>query len=150
MISLPFVSPSPCLLVSLSPHLPFTLFVPALCLRAVAALYYDQEQKEQVVKIQESYLTVKDGPPGDMLKDPEVGKNYSIALLAQAIRDMAAACESRHYQEAENLLVAAIDRIYQRYPHLEDADITRTLTMAQKYRNQIRKYNRQWDALSDK
>jgi hypothetical protein len=56
--------------------------------------YYDPEQKEQVVKIQESYLTAKDGPPGDMLKDPEVGKNYSIALLAQAIRDMAAACEA--------------------------------------------------------
>jgi Mg-chelatase subunit ChlD len=112
--------------------------------------YYDSEQKEQIVKIQESYLTAKDGPAGDMLKDPEVGKNYSIALLAQAIRDMAEACEARHYQEAENLLAGAIDTTYRRYPHLEDADITRTLTMAQKYRNQIRKYNQQWDALSDK
>ena len=49
--------------------------------------YYDPEQKEQVVKIQESYLMAKDCPLGDMLKDPEVGKNYSIAQLAQAIRD---------------------------------------------------------------
>ena len=112
--------------------------------------YYDPEQKEQIVKIQESFLTVKDGPSGDMLKDPEVGKNYSIAQLAQAIRDMAAACEERHYQEAEKLLAAAIDKTYQRYPHLEDADITRTLSIAQNYRNQIRKYNRQWDELSDK
>jgi Mg-chelatase subunit ChlD len=112
--------------------------------------YYDTEQKEQVVKIQESYLTAKDGPPGDMLKDPEVGKNYSIALLAQAIRDMAAACEARDYQEAENLLAFVIDKTYRRYPHLEDADITRTLTMAQKYRSQIRKYNQQWDAPSDR
>jgi Mg-chelatase subunit ChlD len=112
--------------------------------------YYDPEQKEQIVKLQESYLTVKDGPSGDLLKDPEVGKNYSIALLAQAIREMADACETRRFQEAENLLGAAIDRTYQRYPHLEDADIARTLTMAQKYRNQIRKHNRQWDALSDR
>ena len=112
--------------------------------------YYDPEQKEQIVKLQESYLTVKGGPSGDMLMDPEVGKNYSIGQLAQAIRDMADACEARRFQEAENLLGAAIDRAYQRYPHLEDADIARTLTMAQKYRNQIRKYNRQWDALSDR
>src|SRR5882672_11124080 len=112
--------------------------------------YYYPEQKEQIVKIQESYLTVKGGPSGDMLKDPEVGKNYSIAQLAQAIRDMAAACEERRYQEAENLLAAAIDGTCQRYPHLEDADITRTLTIAQKYREQIKKYNRQWDAQSDR
>ena len=112
--------------------------------------YYDPEQKEQVVKIQESYLTAKDGPPGDMLKDPEVGKNYSIAQLAQAIRDMAAACEARRYQEAENLLASAINKTYRRYPHMEDADIARTLTMAQKYRSQLRKYNQQWDALSDR
>jgi len=112
--------------------------------------YYDPEQKEQIVKIQESYLTPPDGPTGDMLKDPEVGKNYSIALLAQAIRDMAEACEARHYREAENLLATAIDKTYQRYPHLEDADIARTLTIAQKYRSQIRKYNQQWDASSDR
>jgi Ca-activated chloride channel homolog len=112
--------------------------------------YYDPEQKEQVVKIQESYLTATDGPPGDMLKDPEVEKNYSIAQLAQAIRDMAESCEARHYQEAENRLASAIDKTYQRYPHLEDSDIARTLTMAQKYRSQIRKYNQQWDALSDR
>ncbi|HEU0173229.1 MAG TPA: VWA domain-containing protein [Blastocatellia bacterium] len=112
--------------------------------------YYDPEQKEQVIKIQEALLTVTNGRLGDMLKDPEVGKNYSIAQLAQAIRDMAAACEERRYQEAENLLAAAIDRTYQRYPHLEDADITRTLTIAQNYRNQIRKYKRQWDAQSDR
>ena len=112
--------------------------------------YYDPEQKEQVVKIQESYLMAKDGPPGDMLKDPEVGKNYSIAQLAQAIRDMAAACEARRYQEAENLLASVIEKTYRRYPHMEDADIARTLTMAQKYRSQLKKYNRQWDEPGDR
>jgi hypothetical protein len=55
-----------------------------------------------------------------------------IAPLARAIREIAAACEARRYQEAENLFAAAIDKTYQRYPHLEDSDITRTLTMAPK------------------
>jgi Mg-chelatase subunit ChlD len=112
--------------------------------------YYDPEHKEQVVKLQESFLIVKDKPYGDPLKDPEVGKNYSIAALAQAIRDMAAACEARRYREAENLLTTAIDKTYRRYPHMEDADITRTLTIAQNYRSQIRKYYRQWDEPSDR
>jgi len=112
--------------------------------------YYDLEQKRQVVKTQETFLTAREGPAGDLLKDPEVGKNYSIALLAQAIRDMAAACESQRYQKAESLITAAIDKTNRRYPHLEDADIARTLAMAKKYRDGLRKYNRQWDAASDR
>jgi Ca-activated chloride channel homolog len=112
--------------------------------------YYDLEQKKQIIKTQESFLMVRNGSPGDLLKDPEVGKNYSIALLAQAIRDMAEACEARSYQEAENLLTDAIDKTYRRYPHLEDRDITRTLSIAQRYQNNLKKYNQQWDAWSDK
>lgn len=112
--------------------------------------YYDLEQKTQVVKTQEEILTVKGGPPDDPLKDNEVGKNYSIALLAQAIRDMAAACEGQRYREAESLLTTAIARTYQRYPHLEDKYITRTLLIAQKYQDALKKYNRQWDSKDDK
>lgn len=105
--------------------------------------YYDLEQKRQVVKAEEVFLTVREGPPGDMLKDNEVGKNYSIALLAQAIRDMAAACEAQRFREAEKLLTTAIARTYQRYPNLEDEDITRTLLIAQKYQEVLRKQNQQ-------
>src|SRR5262249_3471749 len=111
---------------------------------------YDPEQKEQVVKIQESFLTAPDGPPGDLLKDPEVGKNYSIALLAQAIRDMAAACEAKRFREAESLLTEAIARTRERYPHLEDTDITRTLAIAQRYPNELKKYHQQLDTMSDR
>ena len=112
--------------------------------------YYDLEQRKQIVKTQESFLTVTDGRTGDLLKDPEVGKNYSIALLAQAIRDMAMACEARRYQEAEKLITDAIARTNRRYPNLDDTDISRTLTMAKKYQDELRKYNRQWDAAGDR
>jgi Ca-activated chloride channel homolog len=114
--------------------------IPSRLLVKVRFTYYDLEQKKQIIKTQESFL--KNGPPGDLLKDPEVGKNYSIALLAQAIRDMAEACEARRFQEAENLLTAAIDRTYRRYPHLEDPDIRRTLSIAQRYQ--------QWDPWGDR
>jgi Ca-activated chloride channel homolog len=112
--------------------------------------YYDLEQKRPITKTQESFLMVKNGTRGDMLKDPEVGKNYSIALLAQAIRDMAVACEAHRFHEAEALLTDAIDRTYQYYPHLEDPDIRRTLSIAQKYQDNLKKYNRQGDVWSDR
>ena len=68
-------------------------------------------------------------------------KNYTIALLAQAIREMAAAWETSHYREAESLLTAAIVRCRQRYPNQDDEDITRTLRIAEKYQESIRKWN---------
>lgn len=109
----------------------------------VRLTYYDLEQKKQVVKTEEAFIRVRDGAPGDLLKDDEVGKNYTIAQLAQAIHDMAAASESQHYRDAENLLTAAIAKTYQRYPNLEDEDIKRTLMIAQKYQDVLRKYNQQ-------
>lgn len=115
----------------------------------VRLTYYDLEQRRQVVKTQEAFINVADGRQRDMLKDGEVSKNYSIAQLAQAIHDMAAACEARRFQEAENLLTGAIDKVYHRYPFMEDEDISRTLSVAQKYRDALRKQNRRRDERSD-
>ncbi|MBO0720559.1 MAG: VWA domain-containing protein [Blastocatellia bacterium] len=112
--------------------------------------YYDLEQKKQISKTQESSLTVRHGPPADLLKDPEVAKNYTIALLAQAIHDMAEACEMRRFQEAEHLLTAAIDQTYIRYPYLDDPDIRRTLSIAQNYQNNLKKFNKGSDTWSDR
>lgn len=112
--------------------------------------YFDLEQNKQITRTEESFLTVKNGLSGDLLKDPEVGKNFSIALLAQAIHDMAEACEARHFHEAENLLTAVIDKTCQRYPYLEDADIKRTLSIAQKYQTNLRQYNQRWALGSDR
>jgi hypothetical protein len=103
-----------------------------------------------VSKKEEASLDLKEGPAGDMLRDTEVGKNFSIALLAQAIRDMAVEVEAKRYKEAESLLTAAIARTYNRYPHLEDEDISRTLLIAQKYQDAIRKYNRESQKEKDK
>jgi hypothetical protein len=105
--------------------------------------YYDIEQKRRVTKNEAASLSVGGAPAGDLLRDPEVGKNFTIALLAQAIHDMAAAVETQRYKDAEHLLNAAIARTYQRYPHLEDEDISRTLLIAQKYQELVRKYNQE-------
>ncbi len=103
--------------------------------------YYDIEQKRRVTKSDEASLST--GGSADMLRDPEVGKNFTIAQLAQAIHDMSAAVEAQRYKDAEHLLNAAIAKTYQRYPHLEDEDISRTLLIAQKYQELVRKYNQE-------
>jgi Ca-activated chloride channel family protein len=104
---------------------------------------YQDLDEQPVVKLRQAFLNVTDGPAGDMLLDSEVGKNYHVALLAQAIHDMAVACESRRYQEAENLLTRAIGKTDLRYPSRQDADINRTLQIAEKYQAALRKYNQE-------
>ncbi|HWT03136.1 MAG TPA: VWA domain-containing protein [Pyrinomonadaceae bacterium] len=103
--------------------------------------YYDLARRRQVVESGEASVAVRDAAQGDMLDDGEVDKNYSIALLAQAIRDMAAASEAGRFREAENLLTVAINRTSQRYPNLDDEDIRRTLSTAQKYQEALRRQN---------
>jgi Mg-chelatase subunit ChlD len=105
--------------------------------------YYDIEQKRRVTKSEEASLSFGGGAAADALRDPEVGKNFAIAQLAQAIRDMAVAVEAKRFKDAEHLLNAAIAKTYQRYPHLEDEDISRTLLIAQKYQELVRKYNQE-------
>ena len=112
--------------------------------------YYDLEQKRHVTKQEETLLSVNDGPAGNMLRDTEVGKNFTIAQLAQAIRDMAVAVETKQFKEAEILLNTAIAQTYQRYPHLEDEDVSRTLHIAQKYQEAVRKYNQQEHSRKDR
>jgi Mg-chelatase subunit ChlD len=101
--------------------------------------YYDLAQKRPVAVREEARLSF--GGAGDLLRDPEVGKNFTIAQLAQAIRDMAAEVEAQRYREAEQVIAAAVSKTQQRYPHLEDEDITRTLTVAKRYQEMVRKYN---------
>ncbi|HEX8846459.1 MAG TPA: VWA domain-containing protein [Pyrinomonadaceae bacterium] len=112
--------------------------------------YYDLERGRRVTDGQDSFITVRSGPAGDMLEDNEVAKNYTIAQLAQAIRDMALAYETQHFREAEKVLSAAIARTYQRYPNLEDEDLTRTLSVAEKYQQVLRRQNRRRDPGEDR
>jgi Mg-chelatase subunit ChlD len=113
--------------------------------------YYDRAQKRRVTRTEAVVLDVESSAGADdMLRDTEVGKNFTIALLAQAIRDMAAEVEAKRYREAERTLDAAIATTDRRYPHLEDEDIARTLDIARKYQDSLRKYNRREQTRQDK
>ena len=103
--------------------------------------YYDLDRNKTVETTQKSSVSLAEGARADMLEDSSVAKDYTIAVLAQSIRDMAADCEAGRYREAESGLNAAIDKTTRRYPSLEDEDIKRTLLIAQKYQSILRKEN---------
>lgn len=105
--------------------------------------YYDLEQKREVVKEQEVFVTVSNNASVEMLRDQEVRKNFTVATLAQAIYDMAVAWENKNYQKAEMIASAALARAFERYPNLEDKDILYTLNILQQYQESIGKHNRQ-------
>ncbi len=103
--------------------------------------YYDLERKNTVETSQNSFVALTgDGQDGKK-EDRSVAKNYAIAVLAQAIHDMAASCEGQKYRQAESKLYTAITSTSKQYPNLEDEDIKRTLTIAQKYREVLQKEN---------
>lgn len=105
--------------------------------------YYDLERRREIVKEDEVFLTVGNTSSTDMLKDQEVRKNFTVAVLAQAIYDMAQAWENKNYQKAEVIASAALARAFERYPNLEDKDILYTLNILQRYQESVRKYNHQ-------
>jgi hypothetical protein len=103
--------------------------------------YYDLERKKTVEKAQQATIALTKGPQPETFEDTSVAKNYTIALLAQSIHDMAAAAEAKRYREAEGYLNSAIAKTSRTYPNLDDADIRRTLSMAQKYQEALRREN---------
>ena len=86
---------------------------------------------------QRASLSVVGQRAGDPVADPAVRKNYTIAVLAQGMREMAESCASKQLGAAERALGRAISFARERYPHAEDADIRRVLDMAQDYRRTL-------------
>lgn len=100
--------------------------------------YRDVSRNKQIDAIDAASLDMTERQKDDIFDDSSVAKNYAIATLAQAVRDMAVECEAQRYPSAQRVLQQAIDRTHARYPNLEDEDIKRTLTLAEKYHGIIR------------
>ncbi|MHB8635779.1 MAG: vWA domain-containing protein [Fimbriimonadaceae bacterium] len=111
--------------------------------------YFDINRGKEVETSQSSAISEGDAGDAAAMQDESVAKNFAIALLAQSIKDMAAACEAGHYHEAEADLDTSISQASRRYPNLDDADIRRTLSMAQKYQSLLRLQNHQEDSNDD-
>ncbi len=112
--------------------------------------YFDLVRKQEAVTADSASISLGEVDRERVAEDSSVAKNYTIAALAQAIKDMAAACEGQRYRQAESCLDAAIANTYCRYPHLEDPDIDRVLKIALNYQGILRKQVGDRDIEEDK
>jgi len=65
--------------------------------------------------------------------DRDVKKNYTIALMAQCLKDMAKECAKENTNGAKSLLTNTITMVKTNYPSAKDEDINRVLTELEKY-----------------
>lgn len=73
----------------------------------------------------------------DKLADSEVKKNYTIAFMAQSLKDMALLHNQNQSIQGQQLINNAIQSVKSQYPNLTDSDIQRVLDILEKYATQM-------------
>ena len=103
--------------------------------------YHDVKRKCPVVVEQELSLWPADNNSCQLLMDVEVKKNYTIAQLADALFEMTGLARRGDYSRAQRVLDSSVASAYERYPHMEDADIKFILDIVEGYQRDLKVYN---------
>ncbi|TAF34991.1 MAG: VWA domain-containing protein [Cytophagales bacterium] len=82
----------------------------------------------------------QEGRKLNMLLDPEVRKNYSIALMAQSIKQMAKMHYEGKTEQAEDCIDITIGQIKSLFPAYRDPDLTRMLHIIERYASAFDQY----------
>ncbi|MCR9246663.1 MAG: VWA domain-containing protein [bacterium] len=77
---------------------------------------------------------------GRRLRDPEVRKNYTIAVLAEGMHDMAKEAERRKWAVADRALQDALDFSRRQFASDDDEDVARVRSMAEAHSRTLRRY----------
>jgi Mg-chelatase subunit ChlD len=94
--------------------------------------YHDEERRAPASVEAGASLPVRASGAAP-LADPEVRKNHTIAVLAQAVRDMAEAWAEGNGRMALSLLHRALGLAWAAYPNIDDADVERVRGIVQDY-----------------
>lgn len=103
--------------------------------------YFDVQRKRQIQEVQEVKLVPAERKTNELLIDPEVKKNYTIAELAQSLFDMREAAQKQHYGQAGSFLNASLTSTYRRFPNMEDKDVQYVLNIVEGYQNDLKAVN---------
>jgi len=101
--------------------------------------YFDIRKQRQVEQTRTASLRIRSD--GNFLQNTEVRKNYTIAIIAQALSDMQSRWQLSDYRTAERLIRASVVETHERYPGLEDEDIRIQLDVAQNYLLTLQQFN---------
>ena len=93
-------------------------------------LAYDDAGSEKRARLVAT-TSLAESAPG--VTDHEVRKNFTIAVMARALRRMAQAAEGSRFGEADRYLRAALDYANRQYPATNDADLVNVRRMLEKY-----------------
>jgi hypothetical protein len=104
--------------------------------------YFDIDKNRRIEETRQTTLTASDNKSCDMLADKEVRKNYTIALLAQGLYKMTEASKTGNYKRAEACLNEALNEAYANFPKMNDKDIRYTLDITERYRDQLKDFNK--------
>lgn len=105
--------------------------------------YFNVEKQRMVEEIQTVTLQSAGRKYCELLADPEVKKNYTIAELAQSLFDMTNLAKSQNYRQAENVLNYSVAATYQRFPNMEDKDVKYILNIIENYQRDLKAVNGQ-------
>jgi len=95
--------------------------------------YFDIKLKREVEIRKTISLVYSKNINTNFLKNKEVKRNYTIAIIAQALKDMAVAYELNKKGEAKQIINDCISTVKDYYPYLKDKDILRILEIAERY-----------------
>lgn len=104
--------------------------------------YFDVAKQRMAGDVQEVTLRSSDQRYCELLVDPEVKKNFTIAQLAQSLFDMREAVKAGRFNQGEAFLDTSVSQTYSRYPNMEDKDISFMLKIIEDYRANLKSYNR--------
>jgi Mg-chelatase subunit ChlD len=107
-------------------------------------LSYFDVQKQRMVEENQALILYPAGRKfAELLADPEVKKNYTIAELAQSLYDMREAAQRRDFWQAENFINTSVSETNRRFPNMEDNDIRYILNIVEDFQRDLRAFNRQ-------
>lgn len=76
----------------------------------------------------------------ELLRDPEVRKNYTIAVLAEGMHQMAVSSTSRRWLAADRALQSALSFSRKEFVSNDDLDVARVRKMAEDHSKTLRRY----------
>ena len=101
-------------------------------------LYYDDiAQKRSISESEQAFIQVTETSNVNALMDEEVKKNFTIACLSQALKDMVVAYELHNRQLASHIANSTINQVYSSYPTMSDKDISYILNIVQDYQAKL-------------
>src|SRR5690606_353019 len=101
-------------------------------------LSFRAKGEKRHVEVDEA-LTVLAGRQ-ELLRDPEVRKNYTIAVLAEGMHEMAVLSTARRWAAADRALQNALRFSRAQFGSDDDVDVARVRAMAEAYSTTLSRY----------